>query len=154
MLSALAFRVPRLILLLTYNIFCHLELSTKNLINSKLHSYLDHISENTIIVEQIESFELKKINEGIVTVWVSWSPGFNSCMMAIKYLNSLNYSGKIYIVDIDDFSAPEKNPYLFGKILHGWGEIFIIKDGLVSNEFLGKESFSRFKMFFEQRSIS
>ena len=105
---------------------------------------LHEVRYNTIIVDQIDSFHLSAIKEGVVIVWANWSgPAMVNCIQTIIYLYSLDYSGKIYIVDNDDFNTPQKNYNLFGKVLHGWGEIFIIKDGLIANEFLGKVSFSR-----------
>jgi hypothetical protein len=117
-------------------------------LKNQLQARLSEIRENTIIVDQIDLFHLAEINEGVAIVWAGWSgPAIVNCMQAINYLYSLDYPGKIYIVDNDDFNASDKNYNLFGKVLHGWGEIFIIKDGLITNEFLGKESFSRFKLF-------
>jgi hypothetical protein len=123
-------------------------MSTNESLKNQVQARLVEIRENTIIVDQIDLFHLADITEGIVTVWASWSgPALVNCIQTIKYLYSLNYPGKIYIVDNDDFNSPEKNDDFFGMVLHGWGEIFVIKDGLITNEFLGKESFSRFKMF-------
>jgi hypothetical protein len=120
-------------------------------LKDQIETRLADVRENTIIVDQIDLFHLADIKEGIVTVWANWSgPAMVNCIQLVKYLYSLNYSGKIYIVDNDDFNAPEKNYNLFGKVLHGWGEIFIIKEGLIAMEFLGKDSFSRFKMFFDK----
>jgi len=38
---------------------------------------------------------------------------------------------------------------LFGHVLHGWGEVFIVKQGIIIKEFLGKESFAKFKARYE-----
>jgi hypothetical protein len=123
-------------------------------LKNQITARLGEIRGNTIIVDQIDSFHLTDIKEGIVTVWANWSgPAIFNCIQAIKYLYSLDYPGTIYIVDNDDFNAPEKNFNLFGNVLHGWGEIFIIKNGMIANEFLGKESFSRFKQFFVDDSF-
>ena len=123
---------------------------TNESLKNQLQARLIDIRENTIIIDQIDLFHLADIKDGIVTVWAGWSgPAIVNCMQTIRYLYSLNYPGEIYIVDNDDFNAPEKNYNLFGEMLHGWGEIFIVKDGLIVNEFWGKESFGRFRMFFE-----
>jgi len=126
-----------------------LRMSTNESFNNQLQPRLKEIRVNTIFVDQIDLFRLAEIKEGVVIVWANWSgPAIANCIATIHYLDSLNYSGKIYIVDNDDFNTTENNYNLFGKVLHGWGEIFIIKDGVITDEFLGKESFSRFKMVF------
>jgi hypothetical protein len=86
----------------------------------------------------------------VLTVWPEWSPhGFINCMLTIQYLYDRNYQGNIYVIDIDDIIAAESQIHLFGHVLHGWGEVFIIKQGVVIEEFLGKESFAQFKARYE-----
>jgi hypothetical protein len=118
---------------------------TKEHIQTRLGRYL----EKTIIVNDIDLFDIKQINEGVLTVWPGWSPnGFINCMRTIQYLHDQNYQGNIYIIDIDDIITAESQN-LFGYVLHGWGEVFIIKQGAIIEEFLGKESFAQFKAKYE-----
>jgi hypothetical protein len=120
--------------------------STKEHIQSRLGRFL----EKTIIVNDIASFDLKHIKEGVLTVWPGWSPqGFINCIQAIQYLHGQNYQGSIYVIDIDDIITAESQIHLFGHVLHGWGEVFIVKQGVITEEFLGKESFAQFKARYE-----
>lgn len=115
---------------------------TKEHIQSRLGRFL----EKTIIVNNIALFDLKKIDEGVLTVWPGWSPqGFINCMLTIEYLHDRHYQNKIYIINIDDIITSESQIHLFGHVVHGWGEVFIIKQGVIVEEFLGKESFDQFK---------
>ena len=68
-----------------------------------------------------------------------------NCIRAIQYLHDQNYQGSIYVIDIDEIITAESQIHLFGHVLHGWGEVFIIKQGVIVEEFLGKESIAQFK---------
>lgn len=77
---------------------------------------------------------------------MTWSPGFLNCVNAIKLLQDKNYLGQIIIIDNDSVPTDFQKK-TFGRVaLHGWGEIFEIKDGQVVKEFIGKESSINFKL--------
>ena len=115
-------------------------------IKQQIQTRLGRILENTIIVNDIALFDIQEINDGVLTVWPEWSPqGFINCILTIQYLYDQNYQGNIYVLDIDGIITAEKQIQLFGHVLHGWGEVFIIKEGIITEEFLGKGSFSGFK---------
>lgn len=119
-------------------------------IKEHIQTRLGRFLEKTIIVNDIALFNIKQINEGVLTVWPRWSPhGFINCMRMIQYLHEQNYQGRIYVIDIDDIITAESQIHLFGHVLHGWGEVFMVKQGVIVEEFLGKESFTLFKSRYE-----
>ncbi|KKP52845.1 MAG: hypothetical protein UR43_C0010G0036 [candidate division TM6 bacterium GW2011_GWF2_33_332] len=104
------------------------------------------LSENISILENIDQLTIDKVADGILTIWVTWSPGFLNCVNAVKLLQDKNYSGQIIIIDNDSVPV-DFQKRTFGRVaLHGWGEIFEIKDGKIVNEFVGKESAKIFKL--------
>lgn len=125
-------------------------MSTNNQTKEHIQARLGRYLEKTTIVDVIALFDLKQINEGVLTVWPGWSPlGFINCMRTIEYLHDQNYQHSIYVIDIDDMITAESQIQLFGHVLHGWGEVFLIKQGVITEEFLGKESFAQFKTKYE-----
>lgn len=87
------------------------------------------ISDNILIFEHVDQLSIDKIADGVLIIWVTWSPGFQNCVNAIKLLQENNYCGQIIIVDNDSLTTDFQKK-TFGRIvLHGWGEIFLIKDG-------------------------
>lgn len=125
-------------------------MDSKLAIQEQIQTRLGHFLENTIIVCDITLFDISKINEGVLTVWAGWSPhGLINCLRTIQYLYDGNRQEYIYVIDIDDIIDAEKQIKLFGHVLHGWGEIFIIKEGVITDEFLGKGNFSSFKTRYE-----
>jgi hypothetical protein len=125
-------------------------MSTSTQIEEKIQSRLGRIQNNTIIVNETVLFDIKQINDGVLTVWPEWSPqGFINCILTIQYLYDRNYRGDIFVINIDDIITAESQIHLFGHVLHGWGEVFIINQGAITEEFLGKESFAQFKARFE-----
>lgn len=121
-------------------------MSPNNQTKEHIQTRLDRYLEKAVIVNDIGLFDIKQINEGVLTVWPEWSPhGFINCMRTIQYLHDQNYQGSIYVIDIDDIITAESQISLFGHVLHGWGEVFKIKQGVITKEFLGKESFAQFK---------
>jgi hypothetical protein len=110
-------------------------------IKQQIQTRLGRILGNTIIVNDIALFDIREINDGVLTVWPEWSPqGFINCILTIQYLYDQNYQGNIYVLDINDIITAENQIQLFGHVLHGWGEVFIIKQGAITEEFVGKES--------------
>jgi hypothetical protein len=125
-------------------------MSTKDQIKEHIQTRLGRFLEKTIIVNDIGLFDVKQINEGVLTVWPEWSPqGVINCMRTIQYLYDQNYQGSSYVIDIDDIITAESQINLFGHVLHGWGEVFMVKQGVITEEFLGKESFAQFKARYE-----
>lgn len=121
-------------------------MSFDNHIRKDIQTRLGRIQENTFIVDDIALFDIRKMEEGLLTVWPGWSPqGFINCIRTIQYLYDRHHQGNIYVIDIDDIISAESQIRLFGHVLHGWGEIFIIKEGIITDEFLGKDNLSDFK---------
>jgi hypothetical protein len=107
------------------------------------------VKENTSIMESSDQLRLDTIENGVLAVWVRWSPGYINCANAINHLYSLDYKGQINIIETDSLSK-DFQIKTFGKVLHGWGEIFVIKNGQIEKEFREKESSQSFKTYFEQ----
>jgi hypothetical protein len=125
-------------------------MSSKNQIKEHIQTRLGRYLEKTIIVNDIALFDIKQINESALTVWPGWSPrGFINCIRTIEYLYNQNYKRSIYVIDIDDIITAESQIHLFGHVVHGWGEVFVVKQGVIVEEFLGKESFVLFKARYE-----
>lgn len=103
-------------------------------------------SDNISLLENVDQLALDKIPNGILIIWVTWSPGFHNCVNAIKLLQDKNYPGQIIIIENESIPTDFQKK-IFGRVaLHGWGEIFVIKDGLIVKEFTGKESSSNFRI--------
>lgn len=120
--------------------------NTNNQTKEHIQTRLSRFLKKTVIVNDIGLFDVKQINEGVLTVWPDWSPHeFINCMRTVEYLHDLNYQHSIYVIDIDDLITAESQIHLFGHVLHGWSEVFLIKQGTITEEFLGKESFAQFK---------
>jgi hypothetical protein len=118
-------------------------------IKKDIHERLQ-LHDNIIIIENTDQLHIDKIKNGVVTIWVTWSPGFLNCINAIRHLHDKQYQGQIIVIDNDTVSI-EFQIKTFGKrLLHGWGEIFFIKNGKVVKEFTGKESSIEFKSIFDK----
>lgn len=118
---------------------------TQQELNEHIQKHIE-LKANISILENVEQIAIEKIKEGILTFWVTWSPGFLNCVKAIKLLQEKNYSEQIIIIENDSVPTSFQKK-TFGRVaLHGSGEIFIIENGKIVNEFIGKESFANFKL--------
>lgn len=112
------------------------------------------LQDNTVILEDINQLQIDSIENGILTIWTTWSLGHINCIDAITHLYYRQYSGQITIIDSDSIST-DFQTQVFGKVaLHGWGEIFVIKNGHIIKEFIGQDSSSNFKTYFDQSAES
>jgi hypothetical protein len=111
----------------------------------------DHVrlQDNITIVDDIQQLKIGDIKDGVIMVWVNWSIGYLNCKYSIEYLQSKNYQGQIYIVDTDSIQADTRKN-IFKSKLNGWGEIFVIKSGQITDSFVGKESFVAFKTYVDK----
>ena len=107
------------------------------------------LQNNISIVDDIGQFKIDIVKDGIIMIWVNWSIGYLNCKYSIQYLQDKKYQGEIYIMDTDSIQADFQKNVLKSK-LHGWGEIFVIKDGQVTESFLGKESSIAFRTCIEK----
>ena len=118
-------------------------------IKEHIQKYIN-LTDNISVLDNVGQLNLGEIKEGILTIWVNWSPGFNNCVRTLKLLNDRNYLGKIILIDID-LVSPDFQLKTFGRvILNGWGEIFLIKKGLIIKEFIRKDSAIHFELFQEE----
>jgi len=67
-------------------------MSTNNQSKEHIQTRLGRFLEKTFIVNDINLFDVKQINDGVLTVWPDWSPhGFINCMRTVEYLHDRNY---------------------------------------------------------------
>src|SRR4051812_25481960 len=112
----------------------------KKSIREFLISKLSTLRSNTSVFENSDSLILKEVQEGIILIYSSWSEsGITNCIRTIQLLYEKNYSGRIIILD-NDCLSPELQIKIFGQVFHGWGEIFVIKKGIILEKYLNKES--------------
>ncbi len=117
----------------------------KNSIESRVQ-----VRDNTAILDSFDQLQIDKIESGILIAWVTWSgPGIINSLNAINYLYGSDYTGQIFIIDIDSIN-PDLQIDTFGTVLHGWGEIFIIKKGQIAKAFQGKDSSANFIAYLDQ----
>ncbi len=114
-------------------------------IRQSLTSRLSGLRDNTIVIENSDLLDFSNIEEGVLTVCATWSgQAVINCTQTIYTLYEQNYKGQIIIIDTDcmtyDFQIK-----MFGQVCHGWGEIFIIRNGKISEKYLGKDSFVNYK---------
>ena len=119
--------------------------------NIKKHfKTLFHISDNIIIVENCDLIKIPPIKKGILIIYAAWSEkAIRNFIETINTLETNNYNGDILIVD-NDIMMPEFQIQTFGQVCHGWGEIFIINDGQIVQQFFGRDSFQNFKEYFDK----
>lgn len=114
-------------------------------IRQSLISRLSVLRDNTSIIENSDNLDFTNIEDGVLVVYADWSgQAIVNCIQTIRTLYEKNYNGQIFIVDTDCMT-PAFQIEILGQVCHGWGEIFIIRDGKVRNKYLGKNSFINYK---------
>jgi hypothetical protein len=74
-----------------------------------------------------------------------------SISLSIETLYNNGYDGQIFIIDNDCMSFDFQNSIL-GQLCNGWGEIFIVSEGQITQKFLGKTSFINFRNYLKSMS--
>ncbi|HRE75986.1 MAG TPA: hypothetical protein PK798_03010 [Flavobacteriales bacterium] len=111
-----------------------------------LTSRLCGLRDNTKVIENSDLLDFSNIEEGVLTVYATWSgQAVINCTQTIRTLYEQNYKGQIIVIDTDCMT-PDFQIEMFGQVCHGWGEIFIINNGKISNKYLGKDSFANYKV--------
>jgi hypothetical protein len=114
---------------------------------------LHNIVDNVTIIDNCDLFNIATISKGILIIYASWSrPAIVNIDQTIKILIKINYTGKIFVFDID-VMAQDFQIYTFGELCHGWGEIFIVRDGKITNKFPGAKSFQNFKEYLRKQML-
>ena len=120
-------------------------MAANSTIRQSLASRLSNLRDNTIVIDNSDKLDLKTIQDGVLIVYATWSgPAIVNCTQTIRLLNEKNYSGQIIVID-NDCMTPDFEIKMFGQVCHGWGEIFLIRNGLINEKYFGKDSFSNFK---------
>lgn len=105
--------------------------------------------KSTIIMEKFIDLDFDKIGDGILIVYAAWSgPAIRNYSATIEFLKTVNYNKTIIVVDTDNIS-PEQQIAAFGKVLGGAGEIFVIKNGIITEKYFGYSSFDDFSKNYE-----
>jgi hypothetical protein len=106
------------------------------------------ISESTTIIDNCDLVNIATVEKGLLIVYAGWSgKAIKNFKETIKTLDEFDYDGSILMVDNDIMSA-DFQIEIFGQLCHGWGEIFIINDGQIVQQFLGRDSFQKFKTYY------
>jgi hypothetical protein len=114
-------------------------------IRQSLTSRLSELQGNITIIDNSNLLDFAHLEVGILAMYATWSgPAIINCTQTIRTLYEQNYTGEILVIDMDCMT-PEIQIKLFGQVCHGWGEIFIIRNGMISKKYLGKDSFTNYK---------
>lgn len=122
--------------------------SDKYSIRQSLANKLPELRENTTVIEHSDLLDFGKTEEGVLIVYAAWSgPAIMNSLATVGLLYEQNYTGQIMVIDTDSMS-PDFQINLFGQVCHGYGEIFLIRNGSISKKYLGPNSYINFKGFF------
>jgi hypothetical protein len=100
--------------------------------------------DNIIRIDNSSDIDLENIQGGVLIVHATWSgPSIVNTRQTIQALQEQNYKGQIIVVD-NDCMLPDFQMNLFGELCHGWGEIFLISNGVIAKKYTGRESYMRF----------
>ena len=114
-------------------------------IQQSLISRVSELRDNTTIIENSNLLDFTKIDEGILAVYASWSgQAIINCTQTLRTLYEENYNGQIIFIDTDCM-ADDFQIKMFGQVCNGNGEIFIIRNGKISKNYLGKDSYANYK---------
>lgn len=68
----------------------------------------------------------------VLVVHATWSgPSIINCTKTFKALRESNFTGEVYITDIDDIT-PQAQLKLFGRVCHGYAEALLIQNGKIT----------------------
>ena len=110
-----------------------------------LTSQLSGLRDNITVIENSDLLNFTKLEDGVLTVYATWSAqALINCTQIIQTLYEENYNGQILVIDTDCMT-PDFQIKTFGQVGHGWGEIFIIRNGKIKKKYLGKDSFAKYK---------
>jgi len=133
---------------------CNAKMTNETTIRQSLTSRLSDLRANTIIIDDSDKLKLNGVENGILIVYATWSElAIANCIQAISTLYKSDYSGKLLVIDIDvmtiDFQID-----LLGNVCHGWGEIFLVLNGVITEKYLGKDSYHNFKTDLDNKKHS
>jgi GGDEF domain-containing protein len=107
----------------------------------------------TIFNEHFTTSNFLNIENGIIVVYCSWSgKAIQNFNQTIQYLAKKKYAEKVFLIDIDHIKT-DLQLEIFGKLIHGWGEIFTISHARIIKKCINANSFDQFKNDFESISF-
>jgi hypothetical protein len=115
-------------------------------LNESLRPELTDAKDNILRIDNSAGINLENIQNGVLIVNATWSgPSIANMRRVMNALREQKYAGQVIVVDIDcmlsDFQMNR-----FGELCHGWGEIFLISNGVIIKKYTGRESYKRFIM--------
>jgi len=124
-------------------------------ISEYLKKYLGSVQDNTTVITNTDDINVSSIDDGVIIVLAVWSgPAHANCIATIKELYKQNYTGQIFVIDNDCMLDNDFQLVTFGKVCHGWGEIFIVKGGQITQQFRTGDSFKNFKVYYDEQQHS
>lgn len=97
------------------------------------------------IVTDIKNLDFSKVEDGIMIIYASWSgQAVLNNIATVELLKEIGFNNKLIVIDTDIFS-PEQYISTFGQTLGGSGEIFIIKNGKITEKYVGSNPYNEFR---------
>ena len=105
------------------------------------------------IIDNPDLVNIKKMANAIIIAYTNWSGyslrNYSEC---IKLLNDRNYKGEIFQLNMNNVTE-EFQLNTFNKLCEGWGEIFVIKQGKITESFFGRDCLNEFRIRTENNSL-
>ena len=98
------------------------------------------------LIQHPELFELQEIENAVMIAYVDWSKyAVGNCTECTHFLREQNYSGEIIQLYLDN-ATQEFQKRTFKELCQGWGEIFVVVDGQITDSYFGKDCLTNFKI--------
>lgn len=119
-----------------------------NLINIQqaLIVRISELRKNTSLIQHSDLLNFSSIANGVLIVYASWSEqAIINCTETIIALYKQDYEGEIIVIDIDCMTTDFQFK-IFGQICQGWGEIFTVHNGIITEKYLKKDSIAEYAL--------
>lgn len=124
-------------------------MTPKEEIESGIKNKFGQLRKNVSVFETATALDLTNISKGILIIYSFWSGrALYNVYNTLDMLYKSNYQGQIIVLDHDGISEKFQNTN-FGQLCEGWGEIFSIDLGKITESYLGRESFEKFKQSYQ-----
>lgn len=112
-----------------------------------LQKLLEKFNDLDLEIDKLNESKVIELKFGLILIFALWSsPSIIFTPNLIDFLNQVKYKGKIIIQDIEKIDE-DIFMNLIKKPCHGWGEIFIIENGIIQDFFFDSRSFEEFKLY-------
>ncbi|MFA9213545.1 MAG: hypothetical protein ACEQSR_06825 [Candidatus Methylacidiphilales bacterium] len=124
-------------------------MTPKEEIESCIKNKLGQFRNNVSVFETATVLDLTNISKGILIIYSFWSGrGLSNIYNTLDMLYKSNYQGQIIVLDHDGISL-EFQKTNFGQLFEGWGEIFSINLGKITQSYFGRDSFEKFEQTYQ-----